>query len=131
MKGFLQVMSITLIKYYHATSNHAYLMDSLIAEKLVKLLKDDPDVVDFTQTHATSKEIQRYNIWTPSTKSDDWLRVAQEQYFAKLVPLELKDCKQPEESSLMKALSRIGSSILLERGLNQSQPAVVSHKVLS
>lgn len=123
-------MTTFVITYTHATSKHSYIVDQETADKLMPLLKNDSDVTSVTALQATAKDISRFNNWLPSTKIEDWLRIAKEQYFTKLVPLTDKDCRQPQESSLMSALSRIGAATLISHGINNAV-GITSHKILS
>lgn len=123
-------MQIVLLNFNHNTTSHSYIVDSETAESIKAILAADPDIQEVSTSPTNKSQHTIYSSWSPSAKYEDWLRIIESQYLVKLVPHSEKDRKQPEETSLMRAVSKVGSVKLLAHG-STKQISKTSHKILS
>lgn len=123
-------MNVKKLTIVHATSTHEFLVEQELAIVLEEILVANSTVEEVMIHDTTELDVTRFNIWEPTTKSEEWLRAAKEQMNCKLVPYnEKKDGKQPEEAALMMAMYKISSKKLMEAG-SVATPKVIQHKVM-
>ena len=125
--------NVSRLKLIHTSSQHTYLVDTAMAERLAKRLSEDSDVAAVQVQEANEAEVRRFQSWEASTKTEEWFRVVKTQLEVKLVPATAKDVAQPPESSLMMAIYGIGKENLLQvtpQGAPKA-PATTRHKNFS
>ena len=122
-------MSVVKMTISHQTSVHQYLMEEATAKDLKDLLSKREAVVEVSYAVSNEFERTRFSHWEATAKNEEWLRAAKEQLSVKLVPVDKKDAKQPEESDLMMAIYDLSKARLLKEG-KTTAPSVIQHKVL-
>jgi hypothetical protein len=123
-------LTVSRLHLIHSTSQHSYLVETSLAERLAKRLEANSDVEGVQVVEATDAELKRYQHWEASTKTEEWFRVTKEQFQVKLVPATAKDVAQPSETSLMMAIYGVGRENLLNSEPAVAPTAARQHKLI-